>query len=72
MTKLLEQVVAKVAGLSESEQDAVAARWLEELEDDALWDATFAASQDVLAKMAVKARQDVKEGKAIEMGWDKL
>ncbi len=48
MTHLLEQVLARVAELSEEEQDAIAAIILEELEDEEKWDATVAASQDLL------------------------
>jgi hypothetical protein len=52
MTKLLERAVNKVKTLPDNEQDAIAAMILEELEDDARWDKSFARSQDVLAKVA--------------------
>lgn len=38
MTELLEIAIAKVKNLSDSEQNAIAAMILEELEDEAKWD----------------------------------
>ncbi len=52
MTELLEQAIARVKQLPETEQDAIAALILEELEDEARWDRAFAKSHDTLAKLA--------------------
>ncbi len=55
MTKLLEQAIARVMQLPETEQDAIAAFILEQLEDEARWDRAFSQSQDMLAKLAAEA-----------------
>ena len=58
--------------LPESEQDAIAALILEELEDDARWDDTFARTQDSLARLAAEAMAKHREGKTQELDPDKL
>ncbi|PLZ14922.1 hypothetical protein [Fischerella thermalis] len=55
MTELLEQAITKLKTLPASEQDAIAAMIFAELEDEVRWDATFAKSQDALAKLAAEA-----------------
>jgi hypothetical protein len=63
MTQLLEQALAEVRKLSQPEQDAIAAIILEELADEQRWDESFARSQDQLATLAERARQDVRAGR---------
>ena len=41
MTELLEKVFKKAATLPDAKQDALAARFLEEIKDDAKWDELF-------------------------------
>ena len=53
MTDLLEQAIAKLKTRPISEQDAIAALILEELEDDNRWDESFARSPDLLTKLAI-------------------
>lgn len=72
MTQLLEQAIEKTRRLSESEQDAIAALILEELEDERRWDQAFAASQDKLSKLAEKVRQDIQAGRVRDVGIDEL
>lgn len=72
MTRLLEQVLAQASKLPPDQQDALAARWLDELEDDARWDAAFALSQDELAKLASEVRRQVREGNVEPTGIDEL
>ena len=55
MTQLLKKAFSEVEKLSESDQDAVAALVLEELESERRWTATFAKSHDLLAKLAEEA-----------------
>jgi hypothetical protein len=57
MTKLLERAVAEAARLSESQQNAVAARWLDDLSADRKWEDSFAATTDAdLDNLIVFAR----------------
>jgi hypothetical protein len=72
MSRLLERALVEVYKLSESEQDSIAAVILDELADDQHWDEEFAQSQDELAKMADKARKDIKAGRVRKIGFDEL
>ncbi|MEW6404164.1 MAG: hypothetical protein AB1649_20400 [Chloroflexota bacterium] len=63
VTKQFERVIEKVGKLPAKEQNALAGWILEELEDEKRWSESFAASQDLLAKMADKAIQDHEHGK---------
>ena len=63
MTKLLERVLEQVARLPAEEQDAVAAIVLDELASEERWAASFAKSQDQLAKLAQEALADYKAGR---------
>ncbi|NEQ28591.1 MAG: hypothetical protein F6K28_58420 [Microcoleus sp. SIO2G3] len=67
MTELLERAIAKLKTLPPSEQNAIAAMIFEELEDEERWDASFAKSQDVLAKLAVEAMAEYRAGKTQEL-----
>ncbi len=55
MTQLLERAYAEMVRLPEADQDAIAALILEELEDERNWQASFAQSQDALARLAEEA-----------------
>ena len=72
MTELLEKALAEVSKLSAAEQDAIAALILETLEDERQWEEAFASSQDKLAKLAEKVREDIRAGRVRETGFDGL
>jgi hypothetical protein len=72
MTELLEVAIAKLKTLSSSQQDAIAAMILEELEDEIRWDQTFANSEDALALLASEAMAEYKAGKTEELEPDKF
>lgn len=63
MTELLEKALAEVSKLPAKEQDALAAILLEEIADERLWAEKFARSQDKVAEMARKAREEFLAGK---------
>lgn len=63
MTELLKQAIARLKTLPDSDQDAIAAIILEELEDEVQWDEAFANSQDALAKIAAEAMAEYRIGK---------
>lgn len=67
MTDLLERAIAKLKTLLASEQDAIAAMILEELEDDRRWDESFSRSPDILAKLAANAMTEYHAGKTQEL-----
>jgi hypothetical protein len=72
MTQLLERALEEVRKLSATDQDAIASLILEEIQDEQLWDETFARSQDKLARMAAKAREDIRAGKVRNLEIDEL
>lgn len=72
MTELLERAIARLKSLPASQQDTIAAMILEELEDEVEWDATFANSQDLLAKLATEAMAEYLAGKTQELDPEKL
>ena len=72
MTQLLEQALTEVKKLSEPEQDAIATLILEELADERRWQDSFSRSQDQLACMAAKAREDIRAGHVKSGGFDQL
>ena len=63
MTQLLEQAIAEVQKLPGPAQDSIAALILEQIADDHAWDEAFARSQDQLARLAAKAREDIAAGR---------
>lgn len=67
MTELLERVIAQLKTLSSSEQNAIAAMILEELEDEMRWDEAFSSSQDALAKLAAEAMAEHRAGDTQEL-----
>ncbi|MCF2970915.1 hypothetical protein L1047_06870 [Synechococcus sp. Nb3U1] len=67
MTELLERAIARLQALPESEQDAIAAMILEELEDDLRWDESFSRSPNILAKLAASAMAEHHAGQTQEL-----
>jgi len=72
MTKLLKSAIEKVKKLPDSEQDAIASFILDELEDEVLWEKSFAQSKDLLAKLAQEAMEEDRAGKTKKLNPDKL
>ena len=63
MTKLLERAFKEASKLPEVEQNALAKWLMEELEAEEKWEKVFAASEDVLDKLANQALAEYKQGK---------
>lgn len=72
MTKLLEKAFEAASALSEGAQDQLAAQLLQELADEAKWDAAFAESADKLARLAAEALEEYKAGRTEELGFDEI
>ncbi len=72
MTQLLEQAIAKVTDLAPADQDAIAAMILEELKDEQRWAASFARSQDALARLAGEVRGEIATGRTRDIGIDEF
>ncbi len=72
MTELLEQALTEVNKLPAAEQDAIATLILDELADEGRWQESFARSQDQLARLATKVRDDIRAGRFKGGGFDQL
>ena len=72
MTHLLEQAIAQLNKLPDSDQDAIASLILDELANEHRWQESFARSQDQLALLAERARTEIREGRVRDIGIDKL
>ena len=72
MTQLLEQALEELRKLPAAEQDAIAAVILDELADEKRWDEALARSQDKLAQLAEKVREDVRAGRVRPLSEDDL
>jgi hypothetical protein len=72
MCQLLEEVFERARQLPESERQAIAEIFLEDLENEARWNASFADSQEPLSKWADEIRAEIKAGKVSELGIDEL
>jgi len=68
MTELLEKALAEVSKLSGDEQDRIARLLLLELEDEAIWNKSFASSQDLLSELADEALAEHAAGRSREIG----
>ncbi len=72
MTDLLQQAFEQASGLSENEQDQIAAWLIHELRDEHRWDDAFKKSQGVLGRMASEALQEHRAGKSEPLDADSL
>jgi hypothetical protein len=61
MTDLMEKAITELSKLPGREQDAVAALILEELASERRWIDSFAASEDLLSKLADEALVSISE-----------
>jgi hypothetical protein len=63
MTELLERVIEHLKILPADEQDAIASRFLAEIEDEKSWKARFAATtDDQWDSLAAMVRQEINAG----------
>lgn len=63
MTELLQRAIAQIEKLPLEEQNAIASRWLAELEDEQAWKSHFQATTDTQwDRMAEMVRQEITAG----------
>jgi hypothetical protein len=72
MTKLLEKAIEELNKLPEPQQESMAQWILDELEDEARWDQTFADALPQLENLAKKALKDYRAGRTKELNPDEL
>ncbi|NJL41234.1 MAG: hypothetical protein HC899_34345 [Leptolyngbyaceae cyanobacterium SM1_4_3] len=63
MTELLQQAIAQIQQLPPDQQDAIASRFLAQLQDEQKWESRFAATtDDQWDQMAAMVRQEIASG----------
>jgi hypothetical protein len=68
MTELLQQAIAQIQQLPPDQQDAIAARFLAELQDEQKWENLFAATtDDQWDQMAAMVRQEIAKGETVPL-----
>ncbi|WP_199247429.1 hypothetical protein [[Phormidium] sp. ETS-05] len=68
MTELLQQAIAQIQKLPPDQQDAIAARFLAELQDEQKWEASLAATtDDEWEQMAAMVRQEIAAGETVPL-----
>ncbi len=68
MTELLQQAIAQIEKLPPDQQDAIAARFLAELQDEQKWETRFAATtDDQWGQMAAMVRQEITNGETVPL-----
>ena len=72
MSELFDRAIARARQLPADRQNAIAALILDEIEDDARWDAAFADSPDMLEQLAAQADEEDHEGLTEVLDPDKL
>lgn len=74
MSELMEKAISRARTLPESDQDAIAAIILREIESEARWEELLSdpRSTDLLSRWADEAMEDVKQGRAIPLDLDDL
>jgi DNA phosphorothioation-dependent restriction protein DptG len=74
MSNIIEQMFQKIVQLPESDQEAIAAIVLQEIESQQRWDELFARpnSADVLSRMADEALAEARAGRATKLDLNEL
>ncbi len=68
MTELLQQAIAQIQQLPPDQQDAIAARFLAELQDEQKWENRFAATtDDQWDQMAAMVKQEIAKGETVPL-----
>ena len=72
MSKLLEQAIEEAHKLPETEQEAIGAWLLAELESERRWDDLFSRPSAAIERMADEALADHRAGRTIPLDPDEL
>lgn len=72
MTELLAKAFAEANRLPETAQNTLARWLLSEVESESMWQEKFAASSDLLRKMALEAIEEDGQGRTQDLDPDRL
>ena len=71
MTELLQQAIAQIQQLQPNQQNAIASRFLAELQDEQKWETRFSSTtDDQWDHMAAMVRQEIAKGETIRAAID--
>ncbi len=65
----MQELRAKLLQLPEDQQEAFAAMFLEEMDDEAEWKATVERTKDKLSKLEDKVREEIRSGRHDDGDW---
>ncbi len=72
MTPLLQQALAAIQDLPESDQNTIASLIMAEIADEGQWEKQFEMTQQSLGQWAEKVRADIQAGRVHRKGIDEL
>ncbi|MEK6375895.1 MAG: hypothetical protein AABO58_24730 [Acidobacteriota bacterium] len=72
MSKLLEQAIEEAHKLPESDQEAIGAWLLAEIESERRWDEVFSKPSPAIERMAQEALEEHRSGKTTPLDPDKM
>jgi hypothetical protein len=72
MSKLLEHAIEEVHKLPESDQEAIGAWLLAEIESERRWDELFSRPSAVIERLAQEALEEHRAGRTVPLDPDKL
>ena len=68
MTELLQQAIAEIKKLTPEQQDAIASRFLEELQDEQKWSTRFTSTTDEQWDgIAQMVQQEINNGETVSL-----
>ena len=68
MTELLRQAIAEIEKLTPEQQDAIASRFLEELQDEQKWSTRFTSTTDEQwDRIAQMVQQEINNGETVSL-----
>jgi hypothetical protein len=68
MTELLRRAIAQIEKLPSDQQDAIAARFLAELQDEQKWETRFEVTTDTQwDQMAAMVQQEISSGETVPL-----
>lgn len=72
MTKALESAIARLKTLPENQQDALTILLIDEIDEDARWEATTTAHPEQVAKLAAQVQAACERGECEPLDPDNL
>jgi hypothetical protein len=69
MTEMLKKAFERLSVLPIEDQEAIAQRILDEIDDELRWQKSFEESSELLERLADEAREEHRQGKTLPGDW---